>query len=523
MIKLEERLDDCNSAALGAAGALWERRGAQARPKEVETVTSKLNLVVKPARGLLDQFHRDHFVFGKTIKAAWRRRLLATHADKGGTFPFEGNSMEEVKKRVVAGWRPLATASAEAQSLVAGFLQHASSRLDAASAKRTRLSRWWQGSCSMQVPAWMLPLRSGRSAFSAAPARAISDTKLTCFRHPFYAFKWGAYSTMPSSWRPTGEEAPAYATQLFLEFRSFFSLRLSRWWQGSCSMQVPAWMLPLRSGRSAFSAAPARAISDTKLTCFRHPFYAFEWGAYSTMPSSWRPTGEEALASFKQFPPCLPYIATWLNACAHGEGRHLDNVEQRRFYTAEFRYPSAPSLVITASRDGKRCASTWAFNAVRLLFRQAKEACDSYWLRQAETDVHSRNPQCAPRVSEGGDLDVDRDTCAALRGAGSICGASAEGLTARARDEVAEEAQTPSEQQSVDDAESTSTNALSGGALRVQWNQFKVALAAAAVRAAADAAKVSQVQPWLRQTFGGSGARCQGESFDQMPSVKQRI
>lgn len=64
------------------------------------------------------------------------------------------------------------------------------------------------------------------------------------------------------------------------------------------------------------------------------------------------------------------------------ECRHLDTVEQRRFSTNEFRYPSSPALVITASRDGKRCASTWAFNAVRLLFRQAKEACDSYWLRQ---------------------------------------------------------------------------------------------------------------------------------------------
>merc|ERR1739845_252341 len=28
-----------------------------------------------------------------------------------------------------------------------------------------------------------------------------------------------------------------------------------------------------------------------------------------------------------------------------------------------------------------RTASTWVFNAVRLLFRQGREACDSYWIR----------------------------------------------------------------------------------------------------------------------------------------------
>ena len=63
----------------------------------------------------------------------------------------------------------------------------------------------------------------------------------------------------------------------------------------------------------------------------------------------------------------------WLHMVARGctwlhvpeECRHLDTVEQRRFSTNEFRYPSSPALVITASRDGKRCASTWAFNAVR--------------------------------------------------------------------------------------------------------------------------------------------------------------
>lgn len=37
--------------------------------------------------------------------------------------------------------------------------------------------------------------------------------------------------------------------------------------------------------------------------------------------------------------------------------------------------------MICASRDGQGTGSTWLFNAVRLLFRQAREACDSYWIR----------------------------------------------------------------------------------------------------------------------------------------------
>lgn len=46
------------------------------------------------------------------------------------------------------------------------------------------------------------------------------------------------------------------------------------------------------------------------------------------------------------------------------------------------RYPDRPRVVIAASRDMSRTASTWAYNAVRLLYRHAKEACDSYWMRQ---------------------------------------------------------------------------------------------------------------------------------------------
>ncbi|CAK0826773.1 unnamed protein product [Prorocentrum cordatum] len=64
------------------------------------------------------------------------------------------------------------------------------------------------------------------------------------------------------------------------------------------------------------------------------------------------------------------------------EARHLDVVERQRWNPeAGFRYPREPKLVVTASRDMGRTASTWVFNAVRLLFRQAHEACDSYWIR----------------------------------------------------------------------------------------------------------------------------------------------
>ncbi|CAK9079085.1 unnamed protein product [Durusdinium trenchii] len=65
------------------------------------------------------------------------------------------------------------------------------------------------------------------------------------------------------------------------------------------------------------------------------------------------------------------------------EARHLDPIELTRFDAGSgFQYPEKPLVVITASRDMSRTASTWAFNAVRLLFRQAQEACDSYWIRR---------------------------------------------------------------------------------------------------------------------------------------------
>lgn len=73
------------------------------------------------------------------------------------------------------------------------------------------------------------------------------------------------------------------------------------------------------------------------------------------------------------------------------EKRHLDEVERTRWdREAGFRYPRQPCVVITASRDMGRTASTWVFNAVRLLFRQGREACDSYWIRRLSQEKLAR-------------------------------------------------------------------------------------------------------------------------------------
>lgn len=91
------------------------------------------------------------------------------------------------------------------------------------------------------------------------------------------------------------------------------------------------------------------------------------------------------------------------------ELRHLDAEEQQLRRTASeashhtCTYSSrneAPKVIITASRDMGRSASTWVFNAVRLLMLHAGVLCDSYWIRdltaekiqeriQSATDNHS--------------------------------------------------------------------------------------------------------------------------------------
>lgn len=69
------------------------------------------------------------------------------------------------------------------------------------------------------------------------------------------------------------------------------------------------------------------------------------------------------------------------------ERRHLDQIELSRFEKGSgFKYPRKPHLIITASPDMGGTASTWVFNAVRLLHRRAREACDSYWMRVLAKD-----------------------------------------------------------------------------------------------------------------------------------------
>ena len=79
------------------------------------------------------------------------------------------------------------------------------------------------------------------------------------------------------------------------------------------------------------------------------------------------------------------------------EGRHLDEIEQQLHQRPPTRplegsqAKQQPQVIVTASRDMGRSASTWLFNAVRLLYRQAAIAnhnddttplCDAYWIRQ---------------------------------------------------------------------------------------------------------------------------------------------
>lgn len=82
---------------------------------------------------------------------------------------------------------------------------------------------------------------------------------------------------------------------------------------------------------------------------------------------------------------------------------HLDEVEQAQQQQQQ-RQPAntacaaqSPLVVVTASPDMGRTASTWVFNAVRLLYRAAAEAaanhhgqppccCDSYWIRALSAD-----------------------------------------------------------------------------------------------------------------------------------------
>ena len=59
-------------------------------------------------------------------------------------------------------------------------------------------------------------------------------------------------------------------------------------------------------------------------------------------------------------------------------------------------------LIVTASPDMGRTASTWVFNAVRLLHRQAHVVCDSYWIRTLSKEKLSSRMQDATILSSSG-------------------------------------------------------------------------------------------------------------------------
>ncbi|CAB9517895.1 CONTAINS InterPro DOMAIN s Phosphoglycerate mutase (InterPro IPR013078), PRIB5 (InterPro IPR012398) [Seminavis robusta] len=70
------------------------------------------------------------------------------------------------------------------------------------------------------------------------------------------------------------------------------------------------------------------------------------------------------------------------------ELRHLDLKEQT-IPVAQKKH--VQRCIVTASLDMGRTASTWVFNAVRLLFRQAEQPCDSYWIRELDpTKIQKR-------------------------------------------------------------------------------------------------------------------------------------
>lgn len=83
------------------------------------------------------------------------------------------------------------------------------------------------------------------------------------------------------------------------------------------------------------------------------------------------------------------------------ERRHWDEMEQALQKTKKSNNSDQTNVIITASPDMGRTASTWVFNAVRLLYRQAGEACDSYFIRclRPEKLRHRlESPEASPHV-----------------------------------------------------------------------------------------------------------------------------
>mmetsp|Transcript_3603 Transcript_3603/g.8484 ORF Transcript_3603/g.8484 Transcript_3603/m.8484 type:complete len:298 (+) Transcript_3603:70-963(+) len=67
---------------------------------------------------------------------------------------------------------------------------------------------------------------------------------------------------------------------------------------------------------------------------------------------------------------------------AECEQRHLDTVERTR--DSSWAWPEEPQLIVCAGPE--RSGSTWLFNAARLLHRQLRVPCDSYWIHTLTED-----------------------------------------------------------------------------------------------------------------------------------------
>ncbi|KAK9808857.1 hypothetical protein WJX72_005211 [[Myrmecia] bisecta] len=106
-------------------------------------------------------------------------------------------------------------------------------------------------------------------------------------------------------------------------------------------------------------------------------------------------------ADVEDVPFCIPAEGLFHPGCRWRNGVCYDGDCEALHISAADReeqlcwdQPSTPQLIITAGPE--RSGSTWLFNAVRLLFKSAKQPLDSYWLTQVTdeklADRHGGQP-----------------------------------------------------------------------------------------------------------------------------------
>eukprot|EP00931_Biecheleriopsis_adriatica_P075366 TRINITY_DN49247_c0_g1_i1.p1 TRINITY_DN49247_c0_g1~~TRINITY_DN49247_c0_g1_i1.p1 ORF type:complete len:382 (+),score=47.77 TRINITY_DN49247_c0_g1_i1:28-1173(+) len=99
-----------------------------------------------------------------------------------------------------------------------------------------------------------------------------------------------------------------------------------------------------------------------------------------------RLTSPKSVRVNEPWPPgCLySYKHGDYNWVDHGYCRALDDIERTRFFVSSYSWPVRPLLIVCSG--GMRTGSTWTFNAVRLLFRWARQALDSYYLHNVNDE-----------------------------------------------------------------------------------------------------------------------------------------